>query len=76
LLYTIFILYSKCVGLCIAHMPRINLTINDDNYQFLKLMKDSGKAASLSHAVRLAIQEYRRLHEKSEAGKKKRFDKR
>lgn len=45
-------------------MPRINLTINDDNYQFLKQLKDSGKAASLSHAVRLAIQEYRRLHEK------------
>jgi predicted CopG family antitoxin len=45
-------------------MPRINLTVNDDNYQFLKHMKDSGKAASLSHAVRLAIKEYRRLHEK------------
>lgn len=45
-------------------MPRINLTVDDDNYQFLKQMKESGKAASLSHAVRLAIQEYRRLHGK------------
>ncbi|HXG05751.1 MAG TPA: hypothetical protein VNI77_00305 [Nitrososphaera sp.] len=52
-------------------MPRINLTINDDNYQFLKQMKDSGKAASLSHAVRLAIKEYRRLHEKAGARKKR-----
>lgn len=45
-------------------MPRINLTVDDDNYQFLKQMKDSGKAASLSHAVRLAIQEYRTVHGK------------
>lgn len=50
-------------------MPRINLTVDNDNYQFLKQMKDSGKAASLSHAVRLAIQEYRRLHEKTGKGK-------
>lgn len=45
-------------------MPRINLTISEDNYRFLKQMKDSGKAASLSHGVRLAIQEYRKLCEK------------
>lgn len=45
-------------------MPRINLTVDDDNYQFLKQMRDSGKAASLSHAVRLTIQEYRKLHGK------------
>lgn len=51
-------------------MPRINLTINDDNYQFLKQMKDSGKAASLSHAVRMAIKEYRKLHEKPRTRKK------
>ncbi|AIC14288.1 hypothetical protein NVIE_0108 [Nitrososphaera viennensis EN76] len=49
---------------CVLPMPRINLTVDDDNYQFLKQMKESGKAASLSHAVRLAIQEYRRLHGK------------
>ncbi|AFU57624.1 hypothetical protein Ngar_c06810 [Candidatus Nitrososphaera gargensis Ga9.2] len=52
-------------------MPRINLTVNDDNYQFLKDMKDSGKAASLSHAVRLVIQEYRRLHEKPSTRKRR-----
>jgi predicted CopG family antitoxin len=45
-------------------MPRVNLTITDDNYQFLRQMKDSGTAASLSHAVRLAIQEYRKMYEK------------
>jgi hypothetical protein len=33
-------------------------------------MRDSGEAASLSHAVRLVIQEYRREHEKN-GGKKK-----
>jgi len=52
-------------------MPRINLTINDDNYQFLRKMTDSGKAASLSHAVRLVIQDYRKLHEKTGAGKRR-----
>lgn len=41
-------------------MHRINLTVNDDNFKFLKQMKDSGKAASISHAVRIAIQEYRK----------------
>ncbi|AFU59756.1 hypothetical protein Ngar_c28360 [Candidatus Nitrososphaera gargensis Ga9.2] len=57
-------------------MPRINLTVNDDNYQFLKQMKDSGRAASLSHAVRLAIQEYRKsVARKSRDGEnKRRFD--
>jgi len=44
-------------------MPRVNLTISDDNYRFLKEMKDSGKAASLSHAVRITILEYRQKHE-------------
>ncbi|MGI0012624.1 MAG: hypothetical protein ACREBU_04160 [Nitrososphaera sp.] len=44
-------------------MPRVNLTISDDNYQYLKRMKDSGRAASLSHAVRITILEYRQRHE-------------
>jgi Arc/MetJ-type ribon-helix-helix transcriptional regulator len=39
-------------------MHRINLTVNAENYKFLKQMKESGKAASISHAVRIAIQEY------------------
>jgi predicted CopG family antitoxin len=54
-------------------MHRINLTINDDNYEFLKQMKDSGKAASLSHAVRLAIKEYRMLYEERAAKKETRL---
>jgi len=45
-----------------VYMPRINLTISDDNYRFLKEMKDSGKAASLSHAVRITILEYRQKY--------------
>lgn len=49
-------------------MPRINLTVSDDNYQFLRRMKDSGRAASLSHAARLAIQEYRRLLQEKDRG--------
>jgi predicted CopG family antitoxin len=52
-------------------MPRINLTINDDSYQFLKQMKDAGRVASLSHAVRLIIQEYRKQYEKTRAGKRR-----
>jgi predicted CopG family antitoxin len=52
-------------------MPRINLTINNDSYKFLKQMKDSGRAASLSHAVRLAIQEYRRMFYGEKQGTRK-----
>jgi hypothetical protein len=46
--------------MCIRVMHRINLTVNDDNFKFLKQMKDSGMAASISHAARIAIQEYRK----------------
>lgn len=46
--------------MCIRIMHRINLTVNDENFKFLKQMKDSGKAASISHAVRITIQEYRK----------------
>lgn len=58
--------------MCIAYMPRINLTINDDSYQFLKQMKEAGRTASLSHAVRLIIQEYRSKFEKTRAGERRR----
>ena len=46
-------------------MHRINLTVDDEHYKFLKQMKDSGKAASISHGVRIAIQEYRKSLKKN-----------
>jgi len=42
-------------------MPRVQLTLDEKDLAYLKRLVESGECASLSHAVRRIIREYRRL---------------
>ena len=42
-------------------MARINLTISEKDLAYLRRLVESEEAASLSHAVRKIVKEYRRL---------------
>jgi len=40
---------------------RVQVTLDEATFRYLKRQVDSGEAASLSHAIRRIVKEYRRL---------------
>jgi len=53
-----FIIVYNCVSVCI-NMVRVNVTLSEEDLEYLKEMKRSGEAASLSHAIRKIVREHR-----------------
>jgi len=49
---------------------RVQLTLDNATFEYLRKLVDSGEAASLSHAVRRIVKEHRKLRQ-SRVGKKK-----
>ena len=54
-------LYTLTHIKCIDMKHRVQLTLDEETYRYLRRLVDSEEAASLSHAVRRIVKEYRRL---------------
>jgi len=46
---------------------RVQLTVDEETFRYLRRLVDSEEAASLSHAVRRIVKEYRKLKRAKES---------